>query len=842
MKDSIDLAAGRLLIINLSVLLFAGAALAQDSYQMPPEALAKLVDAPPLPSASVSPDREHLLLMERSSLPSIAELAEPELRLAGFRINPRNNGPSRSAYFNRLILQTFDGGKRTITGLPDRARIRNVKWSPDGNYLAFTLDRYESIDLYIADVATAVARRLTDASINDVAYGSPIEWGSDSQMLIARIVPPNREAPPKAPQVPTGPIIQENIGKKAPARTYQDLLKNAHDEELFTYYFTSQLVRITVNGSIAPIGDQRLYYNNNPSPDGQYLLVESFQAPYSQLVPAYRFPHRIEVWDLYGNVVRHVDDLPLAEEVPIARGSVPEGIRSIGWRDDVQAALYWTEALDGGDAGVEAKVRDQIFTLEAPFTSEPVELVRLPLRYSGVRWGNQKLALVSEYWWPTRTRRLYSVDPSVPGAEPRLVFDVSLEDRYNDPGHPIMRPTPQGTRVILTPDGTSIFLAGAGASPEGNRPFLRRMDLETGEIVELFRSQAPYYEGPVSMLDAQSLTIVTRRESTTEPPNYFLRDLRAGTSRALTSFPHPYPELAGIQKEVITYAREDSVTLRAELYLPAGYEAERDGPLPAFLWAYPREFKNAAAAGQRTDSPYQFKWVSYSGAVPFVTQGYAIINNAMMPVVGEGDAEPNDSFREQLVGNAKAAIDEGVRRGVVDPHRVAVGGHSYGAFMTANLLAHSDLFRAGIARSGAYNRTLTPFGFQNEERIFWESPETYYNMSPFMHVDKVNEPILLIHGEADNNSGTFPLQSRRYYNALKGLGKTARLVMLPHESHGYRGRESIMHMLWEMNRWLETYVKNTSPEEEVTAEGPPADRSRVRSRNRIGQETCEFLK
>ena len=399
-----------------------------------------------------------------------------------------------------------------------------------------------------------------------------------------------------------------------------------------------------------------------------------------------------------------------------------------------------------------------------------------------------------------------------------MIFDLSFEDRYNDPGFPVTTRTQQGTSVLLTDDdGQFIYLMGAGASPEGNRPFLRKMDLRTGETDELFRSEAPYYERPVTFVDVGEMTILTRRESNTEPPNYFLRNVDNGTVTAVTDFPHPYPDLADIHKEAIQYQRDDGIPLNATLYLPAGYDAQRDGPLPTFVWAYPREFKSADAAGQRTDSPHQFKRVSYWGAVPYVTQGYAIIDNASMPVIGEGDQEPNDTFRDQLVMNAKAAIDAGVARGVVDPERVAIGGHSYGAFMTGNLLAHSNLFRAGIARSGAYNRTLTPFGFQREERLFWEAPEIYYYMSPFMHADKVNEPILLIHGEADNNSGTFPLQSRRYYNALKGLGKTARLVMLPHESHGYRARESIMHMLWETNRWLDTYVKNAPPRDVAKA-------------------------
>ena len=815
-------------VLMLAVLFVfaAGPVLAQDTYQRPPEDLAKLVDAPATPGVSLSPDQQHMLLMHPPSLSSIAELAEPELRLAGIRINPRNNGPSRARPYVKLGFKTLDGSaERPVTGLPDPARIRNVRWAPDGQHIAFTVDQTDRIDLYVADVATARARRVMEAPVNNAFWGAPYEWVSDSRTLIVRAIPGGRGAAPEKPLAPAGPIIQENLGEKAPARTYQDLLKNPHDEAVFAHYMATQVMRVPLDGEAVPLGEPGLVTYAAPSPNGQYVLVEATHKPFSYLVPAYRFPNRIRVLDLDGNLVKEIADVPLKEGVPTAFGSVPTGIRSIDWRADTPASLYWAEALDGGDARAEADYRDQIYMLEAPFDGTPTALVKLPLRYGGITWGDEGLALVNESWWSTRKRRVYVVDPSRPGAEPRVLFDVSFEDRYNNPGSPMRHRNAQGKSVLRMADGgKSIYMTGAGASPEGNRPFLRKLDLATGETEELFRSQAPYYERPITLVDDGGVKLMTLRETNTEPPNFFLRALGSDDPMAVTNFPHPYPELAAIHKESIQYKRDDGVPLSATLYLPAGYDAERDGPLPAFVWAYPREFKSADAAGQRSDSPHQFKRVSYWGAVPYVTQGYAVIDNASMPIIGEGEQEPNDTFREQLVLNAKGAIDEGVRRGVVDPERVAIGGHSYGAFMTANLLAHSDLFRAGIARSGAYNRTLTPFGFQAEERLFWEAPEIYYYMSPFMHVDKVNEPILLIHGEADNNSGTFPLQSRRYYNALKGLGKTARLVMLPHESHGYRARESIMHMLWETNRWLETYVKDAPPREEMKVEGPTGDR------------------
>ncbi|MEM8556922.1 MAG: prolyl oligopeptidase family serine peptidase [Bacteroidota bacterium] len=796
---------------------------AQDAtltYQTPAPELAQLVDAPASPVVSLSPDRTMMAVLERPGLPGIEEMAQPEIGLAGIRINPRLNapGPTRIYSLRGLGFRAVDaeGDARPVTGLPENPRIRNIDWSPDGAYAAFTLDRATHIELWVANVADGTAKQWIETPVNDAAPGAPFAWLPNSAGVVVRVIPDGRGTAPEEAVVPTGPVVRESTGEAAPARTYQDLLENAHDEALFEHYVTSQLVVAGLDGTTRMLGTPSLNIDLSPSPDGRFLLTETITPPYSYLVPWSRFPRTIVVHDLAsGDVVHTVAELPLAERIPIAFGSVRTGPRSVQWRADAPATLVWTEAQDGGDAGAEADIRDQLFVHAAPFDGTPMPWTELSLRFSNLTWGDDDTAIVYEYWWADRALQVHRLQPGTPDADPELLFAYSFENRYDNPGSPMTVPNEAGYRVLLLAGGAMV-LTGQGASPEGNRPFVRRFDLSDKETTELFRSEAPYYERPVAFLDAASTQLLTSRETTTEPANYVIRDLDAGTDRTITAFPHPYPDLAAVQKETIEYERADGVPLSATLYLPPGYDAERDGPLPTLVWAYPREYKSASAAGQRSDSPYQFTRVSYWGAVPYVTRGYAVLDDAAFPVVGEGEAEPNDSFREQLVANAEAVIAEGVRRGVVDADRVAVGGHSYGAFMVANLLAHSDLFRAGLARSGAYNRTLTPFGFQREERTYWDAPDLYAYMSPFMHADKIDEPILLIHGQADNNPGTFTLQSERLYGALNGLGGTARLVLLPAESHGYRSRESILHMLWEQDQWMETYVKQA----EVTMSAP----------------------
>lgn len=778
----------------------------QETYQMPPKPIADLIDAPQTPYAKISPDNNWLLLIGFPGLPSIEDVSQPELRLAGLRINPHTNGSSRVYYRNQLtLLRIVDGFKQEIEGLPSNPHISDIEWSPDSKYISFTLTRSNRIELWIAETKSQQARQVTEMPLSDVGEDRPYHWLSDQPAFICRVIPPQRGDAPVKSHIPQSPIVRENIDKKAPARTYQDLLENPHDERLLEYYLTSQIVLITLDGQTTFLGSPAMYIDTTPSPDGQYILVETIHHPFSYLVLLDRFPLKIEVWDINGNKVKEIADLPLADGIPIGHDSVRKGPRWIEWRADVPAALTWAEAQDGGDQNAETNIRDQVFMLTAPFQTPPQPLIQLGMRYRGATWNENHQALITARWWTTRHTQTWLVNPDDPDSKPRLLIDRSYEDRYNDPGDPLTKPTTYGTRVLLTKDdGNTIFMRGDGASSEGDQPFLDEFNLTNGKNKRLWQSQAPYYEYTVRMIDHQK--IITRRESATNPPNYHMRNLATGSVQQLTDFPHPTPSLMDVQKELIYYQRADGLQLTAMLYLPPDYAPDQ-GPLPMLMWAYPRDYKSADAASQVRGSPYQFVRVNWRSPLFWTLHGYAVLDKPAMPIVGEGNKNPNDTFIEQLVINAQAAVDEVVKRKIADPNQIAIGGHSYGAFMAANLLAHSDLFCAGIARSGAYNRILTPFGFQKEDRTFWEATDIYLKMSPYMHADHINEPLLLIHGQADNNAGTHPIQSERFYEALKGLGVTTRLVMLPHESHWYRARESVMHMAWEITQWLDTYVK-----------------------------------
>ncbi len=809
------------------VFIMSASAFAEDAggYKIPPAPLQAIVEQLRAPSVILSPRRDLAAMVKTPTLPSIREVAQPELKLAGLRINPRTYSQSRFSFGEDLWLVEIESRKEIrLTGLPKNLKLADMAFSPDQRFIAFThiadMEKTAAVELWIVDIATKSARKISNVPLNTV-YGRGFAWMPDSKSLLVRLRPASQGAAPPSAALPSGPNSQDALpgGGQRQVRTLQDLLKNENDASVFDHYTLVQPAIIDLAGKSVMIGKPDRFAGLNVSPDGKHLLAQIIERPYSYVVSSRSFPLRIEVQNLSGAVVHSVAKLPLEEGLPPGNDAVRTGVRDIAWRADALATLVWAEAQDGGDPAKTAEIRDLVLMHAAPFKDKPRELLKLASRYQGTLWARGDLAMMTEYWWKTRAVKTWRISPDTQ-AKPDLIASFTSEDRYNNPGSPKTRMDEAGNqRLMIAADNESIFLDGEGASPEGDRPFIDRLNLTSKSKERIFQSKAPIFEDVIELLDNEGKRLLTTRESPTERANFYVRDLRKPNDlqlTQLTQFPHPTPQLASVLKEQIRYKRADGVDLTATLYLPPNYDAKRDGPLPMLMWAYPQEFTTASAASQVTSSPYRFNNISYWGPQALLAMGYAVLDNPSMPIVGADGKEPNDTYLPQLIASAEAAVNEVVRRGVADRNRIAIGGHSYGAFMTANLLAHTRLFRAGIARSGAYNRTLTPFGFQAEERPYWKAQATYNAMSPFNYADNIKDALLMIHGEQDNNPGTFPIQSERLFQAIKGLGGTARLVMLPNESHGYRARESISQMLYETNLWMEKYVKNANPRDEAS--------------------------
>ncbi|PDH39802.1 MAG: S9 family peptidase [Rhodothermaeota bacterium MED-G19] len=775
--------------------------LSQD-YKVPPDVIRSLIDADPQPTISLTKEGDLGLVLFRDGYQSIDELAKDELRIAGTRLDPVRYTSSRMTYYKSFSLIDIKSGDNISVDFPLNGKFSFFRWSPDEEKVAYTNTTDKGVELWVLDIKSKKSQKVSDRYINDI-LNSPFQWYNSNDEILVSLRSNIKE--PNISTVPTGPIIQETTDQNAPSRTYQDLIKNKNDEIHFEHYASVELHKMSLNGS-SEIIKKGMIKDYDLSPDQNYLLTKTINKPFSYLVPYYRFPYTVSTKNLDNNSIEIIANIPIDEVRPKGFDATREGIRSVSWRNDLGSELYWVEANDGGDPKVKTDHRDIVYTLSSPFKTQKEELVRTKLRFRNIIWGMGNEAIMGERLWKNRNEITSLLDTESRSVK-KVLFDRQYDDIYSDPGSPVLSPNTFNRNVVEIKKN-SFYMIGQGGSPEGYRPFLSQLNLKTLESKILFRSEAPYYERPIKLTGSDSKTLITSRESKSDNPNYFIRNLNSKNSKQITYFENPYKKLEQLKKEVINYKRDDGIDLSSVVYTLESYDPAKEGRLPVLIWAYPREYTSKKVASQVRTSPYRFTRISYGSPIFWALRGYAVMASTEMPIVGFDGDQPNDSFRDQLVMNAKAAIDKISDMGIGDRDRVGVGGHSYGAFMTANLLAHSDLFAAGIARSGAYNRTLTPFGFQREERTYWEAPELYNYMSPFMHADKVNEPLLLIHGEEDNNSGTFPVQSIRFFNAIKGHGGTSKLVMLPKESHGYRAKESILHMLYEMDSWLERYVKN----------------------------------
>jgi dipeptidyl aminopeptidase/acylaminoacyl peptidase len=794
-----------------------------SGYDRPPQNVLDVLHAPSPPQPFLSPTRETVLLVSWVDYPPIEQVAEPFLKLAGVRVEPRTRrkhdtpgGYGVAPCAASASLVDVATSRETPMALPPGGCADAFIWSADGKRFAFRNTARDAVELWVGQVGGA-AHRLGDVRLNPM-LGSSLQWGADQRSLLVKLVPDDAGPPPAVSVTETGPSIQETDGQTGESSTYEarDTLNSKADEALFAYYARSQLAFVDADsGHVTRVGAAALLTGVALAPDGDYILVESLQKPFSYVTTYDRFAHDVEVWDRVGHVTR-IARLPVADRVPV--NGVPTGPRDHAWRSTEPATLVWAEALDGGDWNATVPARDKVMTMSAPFSAPAAEITRTEQRYGGFDWSERRgVALLSEYDDNRHWRRTFVIDVDDPKARPSLLWDLSSDELYQDPGQPLYRMLPNGEPVVRV-DGDAIFLKGEGASPEGSRPFLDRLDLKTRTAKRLFRSDAKAYDYFIDFA-ASTSELLTWHQTPTDPPNLFMRQVGAAlpaaaigeaqvasTARAVTHIPDPTPAVRAIKKRLVKYKRKDGTELSFTLYTPPGYQ--EGTRIPAILYAYPLDYASAATAGQVSGSEQYFTGVWDYRLL--LLSGYAIIDNAAFPIVGD-PKKAYDTYVEQLVDDAQAAVDKAVELGVVDPERIGVTGHSHGALMTVNLLAHTDLFRAGAATSGSYNKTLTPFGFQNERRSVWSARDVYLKVSPFFLADKIKLPLLIVHGLDDANPGTTPLQAVKLFEAIRGNGGTARLVMLPHEPHWYSSMESNEQLAYEELRWFDKYVKNAAP-------------------------------
>jgi dipeptidyl aminopeptidase/acylaminoacyl peptidase len=797
-----------ILIVSLSISLLVKA---QENltFQKPSAEILALADYKRAPTVTMDSKREFMLLSYRDTYKSLSDLYQEEMRLGGLRINPVTNISSTITYIKNLKIKKISSQDEIqVSGLPENPRIGNILMSPNERKIAFTNTTNVGVEVWILDIETAKATRLTEAIVN-ANMGNPVCWFNDNENLLVRLLPKNRIALVDTKKdLPLSPTVSSGDGSISQNPTFQDLLKNKSDEQNFESLITSELYKISITGKAELFKPSAMYSDVSVSPDGTYVLITTIKKPFSYVVPYYRFPQTSIVYDINGNEIKIVNEVPLTENLPKGFDSAPTGKRNMEWRDDKPATLYYVVALDGGDKSKKAELRDEVFIWNAPFTSDAISLFKTRQRFAGIIWGNDKFAIGFDQWYDTRNMKTYLIDPSISNGKPKIIFDRNFQDIYSDPGNFGTKKNPSGRNVLMI-EKDNAYLIGDGYSKEGQFPFIDEINLTSLKTKRLYQSE--YRDKKENLLSVENIKngeILVQIQSSNEFPNYFFRNIRTkGKLTQLTYFKNPFESISNVYKKVIKYKRKDGVELSGTLYLPVGYDTVAKKKIPLLIWAYPSEYKDKNSAGQSDLNPNEFTYPSYGSFIYWVTKGYAVLDNAAFPIIGEGTTEPNDSFIEQLVSNAEAAIDAVDKLGYINPKKVAVGGHSYGAFMTANLLTHSKLFACGIARSGAYNRTLTPFGFQNEQRNYWDAQNVYNTMSPFMNAEKMKTPLLLVHGDADNNPGTFTLQTERYFQALKGLGAPVRMVLLPKEAHGYVAKENILHLLWEQDQFFEKYLK-----------------------------------
>ncbi|MCI5054596.1 MAG: prolyl oligopeptidase family serine peptidase [Flavobacteriales bacterium] len=786
----------------------------KSTWQSPPKDILDVLYAPKLPRTSTAPNGAYILLTDPVVYPTLSELAAPMHKLAGLRVNPKNNYYHGYHGGTNPRLLKVDNGEIINLDLPEKAEILRTEWTSNGKKFALMVGFEDRVELWMGKVDGST-KKVPNIIINPL-IDLGVRWLPDQKRLLIRRINNRGEAPQK-PTIPTAPKILESTNATATS-TYEarNLLETSYDDEAFSHFTSCELVIYNPEtDEIKTIGKTDNYTNSSFSPDGNYILVERVVAPWSHEVAFWRFATEIEIWDPNGKLVSKIASLPVANQVPTH--GVSEGPRFVSWNPSEASTLYWTEALDGGDPLAKAEYRDRIMKLKAPFKDEAEEVFKAEHRIIPYQsfWGqgeNQNILMLTQRERMKRHKYVWLLD--IDKGTSKQWFDFDESDVYANPGYPVFTKLKNGKRAFKIKNN-KVYFKGKGGTPEGDRPFLDLRDITNNQSERVFRCDPEKYEHFIDFADDDQFILSS--ESSKEVPNLYLAKLgkkvkaekgettRQLTKQPITDFKDPTPELRKIEKRLIKYKREDGVELSFQLLLPPNYE--EGTKLPTVLYAYPLEYSGAKTAGQVRGSTRRYMRIYGPSHKFFLMRGYAVLDNTAMPMIGDPETV-YDTFVPQLVADAEAAVSKAVEIGIADPERIGVIGHSHGGLMVANLLAHTDLFSAGIARSGSYNKTNQPFGFQGERRSLFEARDVYIQVSPTFFADKVNEPVLVIHGNDDSNPGTLTPQSEVFYEAVKGSGGTARLVLLPFEDHGYRAKESVEHVIWEQLEWFDKYVKN----------------------------------
>jgi dipeptidyl aminopeptidase/acylaminoacyl peptidase len=778
----------------------------QVRYKLPHEDIYSLASAQLAPVLKLDGDGKQAFFLHRKMYKGIEDLSIEEMKLGGMRTNPLNNTSARDTTYHNITHLDVDNGKESpISGLPQELKIVMTAYNFYQDHFAFLNVLNNDLELWVIDCKSLEAKKVCNQINNNT--GSPYIWLKDNRLLVNVVAKNRQNLINKKEQLPVGPVVMNNDGESFENRTYQDLLTDEIDEFNFEQLVLSDIYLVDLDGQKTLWKEGGMHDGMSLSPDGNFIMLSEIQKPFAYTVPYDRFAYKTSIYDIEGNHVHLVVDTPLIDKLPQGFMAVSTGRRGLRWRSDQPSTLVWIEAQDGGDPANSVEYRDFVYEQIVPFNGEPRLMFKTKDRFAGIYFGNDNLALIYERWWANRNQRMILFNPQNL-EESTLVDERNYQNLYDNPGQFTMIKNQYLHHVLHIEDDGVMYLSGDGVHPGGRRNFIDKYNYKTGEKVRLFECNEPDMQEDISfVLNAKEGNIITVIQSKSDYPNFYKRNIYTGDKVNIRKFDNPFKILGGIHKEQVTYTRADGLELKATMYLPVGHTIASAKDLPMIMYAYPTEYKDKSTASQRSDAAEDFIYPFWGSMLYWANRGYVILDDVSFPIIGEGDTQPNDTYVTQLVDSAKAAIDYMVGRGIVDRNKIGVAGHSYGGFMVAMLLTHTDFFAAGVARSGAYNRTLTPFGFQSEERNYWQAKDVYNAMNPFMDADKMKTPMLLIHGKEDNNPGTFTIQSERYFAALKSQGANVRLVLLPLESHSYAGEESIMHVLAEQDDWFEKYLK-----------------------------------